>query len=116
MTLPPPSAPDAENGVLTSERTPLLNGPKPLDDDDSPRTPNEALDEDRPLPRGQILLLCYARIVEPISYFCIFPFINQMILDTGGIAETDVGFYSGLIVRPLPPRQGILRTHVTGAL
>jgi hypothetical protein len=99
MTAPTPSAPDAENGTAISEHTSLLNGTKPQCDD-SPRM----VDEGKPLPRGQILLLCYARIVEPISYFCIFPFINQMILDTGGIKETDVGFYSGLIVRP-PPSQ-----------
>ncbi|KAG9673648.1 hypothetical protein KCU95_g9556, partial [Aureobasidium melanogenum] len=36
-------------------------------------------DEDKPLPMGQIMLLCYARLVEPIAFFSIFPFINQMI-------------------------------------
>ena len=54
-------------------------------------------DHDKPLPRLQIFLLCYARLVEPVAYFCIFPFVNQMIKDTGDIKEEDVGFYSGLI-------------------
>ena len=54
--------------------------------------------DDTPLPRTQIFLLCYARLVEPIAFFSIFPFINQMILETGKIGEADVGFYSGLIV------------------
>ena len=54
--------------------------------------------EDKPLPVDQITLLCFARFVEPVAYFCIFPFINQMIWETGEVAETDVGFYSGLIV------------------
>lgn len=59
---------------------------------------NENEDEDKPLPMGQIMLLCYARLVEPIAFFSIFPFINQMIQEVGGVEEEDVGFYSGLIV------------------
>lgn len=55
-------------------------------------------DEDKPLPKGQIFILCLARMVDPMSFFCIFPFVNQMIKDNGGIDEKDVGFYSGLIV------------------
>ena len=58
-------------------------------------------DEDKPLPRAQIFLLCYARIVEPIAFFSIFPFVNKMIWETGGLDEADVGFYSGLIVSTL---------------
>jgi hypothetical protein len=54
--------------------------------------------DDAPLPLTQIFLLCYARLIDPVAYFSIFPFIAKMILDTGGIAEVDVGFYSGLIV------------------
>lgn len=55
-------------------------------------------DNDTPLPRTQIFLLCYARLVEPIAFFCVFPFINQMIWETGNIKQEDVGFYSGVIV------------------
>ncbi|KIW42009.1 uncharacterized protein PV06_05599 [Exophiala oligosperma] len=57
---------------------------------------NKDVDEDKPLPKEQIFFLCVARVVEPIAFFSIFPFINQMIRDTG-VAEQDVGFYSGLI-------------------
>ncbi|KAJ7650799.1 hypothetical protein FB45DRAFT_888824 [Roridomyces roridus] len=49
------------------------------------------------LPMGQIVLLCYARLVDPIAFFSIFPFINKMIHEEAGIPETDVGFYAGLI-------------------
>jgi hypothetical protein len=66
-------------------------------------TSTEDEDEDKPLPVGQIMLLCYARLVEPIAFFSIFPFIQQMILEVGGVKEEDVGFYSGLIVSVLPP-------------
>ncbi|MCJ1436980.1 hypothetical protein MMC27_006363 [Xylographa pallens] len=62
---------------------------------------NQEDDDDKPLPTGQIFLLCYARLVEPIAFFSIFPFINKMIWETGGLNEADVGFYSGLIVRQL---------------
>ena len=55
-------------------------------------------DDDKPLNITQILLLCYTRLVEPIAFFSIFPFINQMIFETGNVKESDVGFYSGLIV------------------
>lgn len=59
---------------------------------------DDADEDDKPLPKLQIFLLCYCRAVEPIAFFSIFPFINKMIEDTGGVREEDVGFYSGLIV------------------
>lgn len=57
-------------------------------------------DDDKPLPKLQILMLCYARLVEPIAFFSIFPFVNEMIWRLGrpyGLKESQVGFYSGLI-------------------
>ncbi|KAH8816962.1 MFS transporter [Xylogone sp. PMI_703] len=53
--------------------------------------------DDTPLPKKQIFLLCYARLVEPIAFFSIFPFINKMIWETGNLNEADVGFYAGMI-------------------
>ncbi|KAH7329467.1 major facilitator superfamily domain-containing protein [Stachybotrys elegans] len=50
-----------------------------------------------PLPKFQLLLLCYARMVEPIAFFAIFPFIAQMVQRNGHLPASDVGFYSGLI-------------------
>jgi hypothetical protein len=55
--------------------------------------------DDKPLPMLQIFVLSYARLVEPLIFFSIFPFVNQLIVDVGSVAEEDVGFYSGLIVR-----------------
>lgn len=63
---------------------------------------NGHADDDKPLPKDQIFFLCFARLVEPLAFFCIFPFLNQMIWETGQVAKTDVGFYSGLIVSPMP--------------
>ncbi|KAF8847206.1 MFS general substrate transporter [Acephala macrosclerotiorum] len=101
----------ASNGSTASENTPLLgstaddppisinegeiisNGKADKDDED-PKTHHH--EEDKPLPKLQIFLLCYARMIEPIAFFGIFPFINKMIFETG-TDEEDVGFYSGLI-------------------
>jgi hypothetical protein len=55
-------------------------------------------DEEKPLPTTQIFLLCFARMIEGLAFFGIFPFINKMIKETGNLEEADVGFYSGLIV------------------
>ncbi|KAJ5167758.1 uncharacterized protein N7482_003352 [Penicillium canariense] len=54
-------------------------------------------DEEKPLDKSQVLLLCYARVIEPLAFFSIFPYVNQMVQENGGIKDTDVGFYSGLI-------------------
>ncbi|OTA90022.1 hypothetical protein M434DRAFT_398262 [Hypoxylon sp. CO27-5] len=53
--------------------------------------------EDKPLPKLQIFMLCYARLIEPIAFFSIFPYINQMVQANGQLDEADVGFYGGLI-------------------
>lgn len=81
-----------ENGhVAADEVTPLLTN--------SSTSPTaDGKEEEEPLPKLQIFFLCFARLVDPISFFCIFPFVNQMIYETGNVNEEDVGFYSGLIV------------------
>ncbi|KAL2127590.1 hypothetical protein VTI74DRAFT_10453 [Chaetomium olivicolor] len=53
--------------------------------------------EDKPLPVWQIVVLCYARWVEPVAFFSIFPYINRMAQENGHLDVADVGFYSGLI-------------------
>ena len=91
-----------------SESTPLLRTLSPIpepeflspeiSDGSSPQDVDDVDDPEAPLPKVQMFFLCVARLVEPLSYFGIFPFINQMIFETGNIDEEDVGFYSGLIV------------------
>jgi len=99
----------ASSSIQASETTPLLavSSENPITQADSETLEINKIgstaaaagdnDEDKPLPVGQIVLLCYARLVEPIAFFSIFPFIQQMILEVGGVKEEDVGFYSGLI-------------------
>ncbi|RYP79699.1 hypothetical protein DL769_002817 [Monosporascus sp. CRB-8-3] len=83
-----PVAPEADSEVAeaTAAAAPLL-----------PTTTKPAEEEDKPLPKRQIFLLCYARLVEPIAFFSIIPYINQMVRENGHLPYTDVGFYSGLI-------------------
>ena len=57
----------------------------------------EQEDDDKPIPLFQILLLCFVSLQDPIAYFSIFPFINEMIERTGDVKPEDVGFWSGSI-------------------
>jgi hypothetical protein len=75
---------DAEQ---VTENTPLLQVQK-----------DEA---EKKLPTLQVVLLCTTRLFEGFSFFMIFPFISEMIHRVGGIDESRVGFYAGLIVRRL---------------
>ncbi|KAF2274208.1 MFS general substrate transporter [Westerdykella ornata] len=89
----------------SDERTPLLATLSPIPTNATIEAAIESVeeedvhleDEDAPLPFWQIMVLCYARVVEPIAFFSIFPYINEMIQKVGHVAEEDVGFYSGLI-------------------
>ncbi|CAL3968237.1 hypothetical protein PZA11_006780 [Diplocarpon coronariae] len=96
------------NNSAASENTPLLGSApdaptRPVSEDNilshesSESTPVAHHVDHTPLPKLQILLLCLARLVEPMAFFCIFPFVNQMIRETGNLEEADVGFYSGFI-------------------
>lgn len=44
----------------------------------------------------QILLLCYARLMEPLAFYSLFPYIAQMTQLVGDLPESDIGFYSGV--------------------
>lgn len=83
-----------------NERTPLLaadNNAPTADPDVAEELRQDRDPNDKSLPVQQMLLLCLARLVEPIAFFSIFPFINQMIERNGDLDPADVGFYSGLI-------------------
>jgi hypothetical protein len=58
---------------------------------------NRNQDEHRPLPKLQVLLLCYAGCLGSIAFFSIIPYINFMIEKVGNVDKEDVGFYSGLV-------------------
>jgi hypothetical protein len=103
---------DSANGNVerlddASEHSPLL--PKPagasagsVDSAESSTATGQA-EAARKYNKAQVILLSCVRMIDPIAFFCIVPFVNQMIYDTGEVPEEDVGFYSGLIVGRRPP-------------
>ena len=123
----PSADPTRNNDTTTSitETTPLISAPevvteslqangnghvvKPVGDYGTDSTsPDEASPpstddaEEKPMPYTQILILCYASLAEPVAYFAIFPFINEMIFRLGQqratpLPESSVGFWTGLI-------------------
>lgn len=58
---------------------------------------DHATDEGKPFPRYQIFVLCYASIVEPVAFFNIFPYINEMVERVGHQLPENVGFWTGTI-------------------
>lgn len=86
--------------AAVDEVTPLLGAVQPVQAKDNAPPQYSPYDarEDAPIPKTQVFLLCYARLVEPVAFFTIFPFINKMIMETGNMEEADVGFYTGLVV------------------
>ena len=107
-----------DNGNAVSESTPLLNQPDTTgNSSQSNGTLNAAQangntnlkptnsspedgtqkGEEKKMPYVQILILCYTSLGEPIAFFAIFPFVNEMIAVNGNLDEKNVGFYSGLI-------------------
>ncbi|KAG8731118.1 hypothetical protein FRC12_019891, partial [Ceratobasidium sp. 428] len=51
-----------------------------------------------PLPVRQLFVLCLMRFAEPISFSVIFPFVNQMIEESGVTDDPKaIGYYSGLV-------------------
>lgn len=108
----PPNSND-NHGTVTKasdEMTPLLTSIEPAPITESVKftahntngigsDAGEEVDEEEevPLPKAQIFLLCYTSVVEPIAFFGIFPYINFMIEKVGNVEKEEVGFYSGLI-------------------
>lgn len=61
-------------------------------------TPAPQIDHDsKSMPYMQVLVLCYASLAEPVAYFAIFPFINEMLSRNGNLPEENVGYWSGTI-------------------
>jgi MFS family permease len=63
----------------------------------------DAEDEDEdesdgpPFRKWQVFWICFARVVEPMAFFSVFPYINKMAQEVGHLDEADVGFYAGLL-------------------
>ncbi|KAH0490694.1 hypothetical protein TgHK011_002151 [Trichoderma gracile] len=79
---------------MPTETSLLLPGKPPHDVENAA---SKAKHHGKPLPGMQVFLLCFAKAMEPIAFFAIFPFIAQMVQRNGNLPTSDVGFYSGLI-------------------
>lgn len=101
---PPPDPISSSSSDLTlmdpepmpSESTPLISS-KSARDDVEDGAQNETTTPGKALPKMQVFLLCFAKAMEPIAFFAIFPFIAEMVRRNGNLPKSDVGFYSGLI-------------------
>lgn len=82
-----------EIGTLATHSNGTINAAQDAENEDD----SEPEEEEPPMPYLQILLLCYSSLAEPIAYFSIFPFINEMIKRNGDLPEENVGFFAGLI-------------------
>ena len=72
-----------QQDIEATERTPLLiQKTKPI----------------TPLPKVQLSIVFLIRVVEPICFQVIFPFINQMLMDVGAAkTEEEVGYAAGVV-------------------
>ncbi|KAF3075517.1 putative peptide/nitrate transporter [Trichoderma lentiforme] len=100
MAPPPPEPISSSSSDLT------LMDPEPMPSENTPLITGKSTDEaengahhkpSKPLPHMQVFLLCFAKVMEPIAFFAIFPFIAEMVAKNGNLPKSDVGFYSGLI-------------------
>lgn len=52
-----------------------------------------------PIPKLQLATLCLVRLLEPIGFTQLFPYINEMVVSLNVIDDpSKVGFISGLVV------------------
>jgi len=52
-----------------------------------------------PIPKLQLATLCLVRLLEPIGFTQLFPYVNEMVVNLNVIDDpSEVGFVSGLVV------------------
>ena len=71
--------------------------------DDTRRASSSKGTKMTPIPKAQLAVLCVVRLVDPIMFTQIFPYVNEMI-DHWGITDdkSKTGVYSGMVVRTRP--------------
>lgn len=98
----------------SEEHQRFLDDYDPLGDDSALENQKSARpDKVTPIPTGKLATLCAVRLVDPITFTQIFPYVNEMMEH---IHVTDdhskIGFYSGIVVRRVPyihPIRKVLR-------
>jgi hypothetical protein len=55
-----------------------------------------------PIPKLSLAAVCLARLVDPVNFSQIFPYVNEFMSRLGVTDDEDkIGFYSGFVVRAL---------------
>ncbi|CEJ93617.1 hypothetical protein VHEMI09195 [[Torrubiella] hemipterigena] len=87
-----------ENANAT-ENTPLLQSQVSSQDnaDVEDGAPNDDEEEPKSYSKVQLALICYCRLMDPIGFFGIFPYIAAMVEENGNLEEVDSGNYTGAI-------------------
>lgn len=97
---------------MSSERSLLV-------EQDDPRRVYDSIDETRierptatPLPKLQLFSVIYIQLSEPITAAVIYPFVVQLVRDTGitNGNEAKTGYYAGFIVSTLTYREFVSNT------
>ncbi|ORY23550.1 major facilitator superfamily domain-containing protein [Naematelia encephala] len=72
--------------------------PTSVDTEATPLLGKQVQKKATPLPKLQLAIICLIRIVEPICFQVIFPFINEMLVKIGAAKDRDsVGYPAGII-------------------
>ena len=99
----------ASSASQREEARRFLDDYDPLGDDSALEKQNSAAptarsDRTTPIPKAQLATLCAVRLVDPIAFTQIFPYVNEMMERLHLTQDhSKIGFYSGLVVSPAPP-------------
>lgn len=99
LYLSPRSAPKNDQCATHDESSPLLahTTPNTLESQAASFPAAKIQSTSTPLPRAQLICLCVIRLVDPIAFTQIFPYINEMMAHLHLTNDPSrVGFYSGL--------------------
>lgn len=102
VTAAPALAKDANSSAAAAaaavtENTPLLQHDDSRDNANLENANTQAEEEEPSFSKLQLFLICYCRIMDPIGFFGIFPYIAAMVEENGGLNEVDAGNFTGLI-------------------
>ena len=85
--------------VVGDETQPLLHDPdrNGVNDTEAQQPPRPPM---TPLPKVQFAVLCYLRVLDPLNFSQIFPYVNAFITTLHMTEDpSKIGIYSGIAVR-----------------
>ncbi|KAI0646944.1 MFS general substrate transporter [Trametes meyenii] len=92
------ASPSSSTDSVEAQR--LFDDYDPLGDDSALENQKSDVRSDKPtpLPKAQLATLCIVRLVDPIAFTQIFPYVNEM-MEHLHVTEdhSKIGFYSGLV-------------------